>query len=40
MNRLERHQETGRWRVADVMATDVITVDKYMPYKHIARPRA
>lgn len=27
----------GRWRVVDVMATDVITVDKNMPYKQVAR---
>lgn len=27
----------GRWRVIDVMATDVITVDKNMPYKQVAR---
>lgn len=27
----------GRWRVADVMATDVTTVDKNMPYKQVAR---
>lgn len=27
----------GRWRVADVMATDVITIDKNMPYKQVAR---
>lgn len=28
---------TGRWRVIDVMAADVITVDKNMPYKQVAR---
>jgi CBS-domain-containing membrane protein len=28
---------TGRWRVIDVMATDVITADKNMPYKQVAR---
>jgi CBS domain-containing protein len=27
----------GRHRVSDVMATDVITVDKNMPYKQVAR---
>ena len=27
----------GRWRVIDVMATEVITVDKNMPYKQVAR---
>jgi CBS domain-containing protein len=27
----------GRWRVADVMATDVVTIDKNMPYKQVAR---
>lgn len=27
----------GRWRVADVMSTDVQTIDKNMPYKQIAQ---
>ena len=27
----------GRWRVQDVMSTDVITVDKNAPYKEVAR---
>lgn len=27
----------GRWRVADVMAADVITVDKNMPYQQVVR---
>src|SRR5271166_5471227 len=27
----------GRWRVRDVMSTDVITVDKNAPYKEIAK---
>ena len=27
----------GRWRVIDVMSTDVITADKNMPYKQVAR---
>ncbi|HUZ51432.1 MAG TPA: CBS domain-containing protein [Streptosporangiaceae bacterium] len=30
-------QPTGRWRVIDVMATDVVTADKNMPYKQVAR---
>ena len=46
MNRREEYTEandsadrprTGRWRVIDVMATDVITADKNMPYKQVAR---
>jgi CBS domain-containing protein len=37
MNRREDQQAPVRWRVADVMATDVITVDKHAPYKHVAR---
>jgi len=28
---------TGRWRVADVMTTDVVTVDKGASYKQVAR---
>ncbi len=28
---------SGRWRVIDVMTTDVITVHKSMPYKQVAR---
>jgi CBS-domain-containing membrane protein len=28
---------TGRWRIIDVMATDVVTADKNMPYKQVAR---
>ena len=28
---------TGRWRVTDVMATDVVTADKNMLYKQVAR---
>jgi CBS-domain-containing membrane protein len=31
------HRPHGRWRVGDVMITDVITVDKHMPYKQVAR---
>ena len=27
----------GRWRVIDVMATDVVTVDRATPYKQVAR---
>ena len=30
-------QRSGRWRVRDVMAADVITVHKDMPYKQVAR---
>ena len=46
MNRREEYTEAidrvvrpqaGRWRVVDVMATEVITVDKNMPYKQVAR---
>ena len=46
MNRREEYTEAidgpvrsraGRWRVIDVMATDVITADKNMPYKQVAR---
>ena len=46
MNRREEYTEavggtgrsrTGRWRIVDVMATDVITVNKNMPYKQVAR---
>ena len=46
MSRREEYTEvlnsTGRsraglWRVIDVMATDVITADKNMPYKQVAR---
>jgi len=28
---------SGKWRVADVMAADVLTIDKNMPYKQIVR---
>lgn len=28
---------SGRWRVSDVMATDVITVHKHLPYKKVAQ---
>ena len=46
MNRREEYTEvidntdrprTGRWRIIDVMATDVVTADKNMPYKQVAR---
>jgi len=33
---LRRHH-SGRWRVSDVMTSDVVTVDKEMPYKQVAR---
>jgi CBS domain-containing protein len=33
--RLRHH--TGRWRVRDVMTTDVVTVEKTTPYKEVAR---
>src|ERR1019366_7168601 len=32
-----RHPRTGRWRVSDVMRTDVITVDKTASYKQVAK---
>ncbi|HVB41696.1 MAG TPA: CBS domain-containing protein [Streptosporangiaceae bacterium] len=32
-----RRQGKGKWRVADVMSADVITVDKNLPYKEVAR---
>jgi CBS domain-containing protein len=31
------HPARGRWRVIDVMATDVVTVDRATPYKQVAR---
>lgn len=32
-----RPGKTGRWRVSDVMTTDVVTVDKAASYKEVAR---
>jgi len=32
-----RSGKTGRWRVSDVMTTDVVTVDKAASYKEVAR---
>ena len=32
-----RRPHSGRWRVRDVMTTEVVTVDKDMPYKQVAR---
>jgi len=32
-----RRRHTGRWRVRDVMTIDVVTVDKTMPYKQVAK---
>ncbi|MGO8887436.1 MAG: CBS domain-containing protein [Streptosporangiaceae bacterium] len=32
-----RHPQTGRWRVRDVMTTDVVTVGKNAPYKEVTR---
>lgn len=37
MSSVEERKAAGRWRVTDVMATDVITVDRHMPFKHVAR---
>ncbi len=34
---LDGHPARGRWRVIDVMATDVVTVDRATPYKQVAR---
>lgn len=31
------HPRSGRWRVSDVMTTDVVTVDRATPYKQVAR---
>lgn len=33
----DRHSPHGRWRVIDVMRTDVVTADKSMPYKQVVR---
>lgn len=32
-----RYPRTGRWRVSDVMTTDVVSVDKAASYKQVAR---
>jgi len=32
-----RPGKSGRWRVSDVMTTDVVTVDKAASYKQVAR---
>ena len=32
-----RPGKSGRWRVSDVMTTDVVTVDKTASYKQVAR---
>ena len=34
---LDGNPARGRWRVIDVMATDVVTVDRATPYKQVAR---